>query len=306
MEVCNRKPLDLMLFNWNGLGTEFCQYDCVNTDILGFVKYQLKSIVPILVAFTFQQVKDATHVLYNFMVSQGYTLVYYDSVSNCDLYLFTLCVGVVQVKKSEQLIQPVTGIQLQVILPNKNVLTLANILHETKITKELYRSLIKELNNKSDYLIIGGSFAVVPKRCNLEEHVDSEWDGFILQESTVCNTSDDKFKELNVSMGVFEGVDNIGPEFAPTCYLKPNRKSDNVLFKPSFIKTMEYTSVQVPKPAKDSDFIDGKKGWCDRIFYSSKGTIPLVCDLYERYDNSDISIANSSHALVYGLYTFTE
>lgn len=87
---------------------------------------------------------------------------------------------------------------------------------------------------------------------------------------------------------LWEGVNNNGPQFEPTCKMKKPRDPDAV----------NMLSYSLGKERQRPP------AYCDRIMYSSKiDALPkLVCNEYGRIDYGITT--RSDHASVYGLYTF--
>lgn len=150
---------------------------------------------------------------------------------------------------------------------------------------------------KADYIFISGDFNFRLQNGmtdSTNELVTSifKFNNEYLQE--LYNNADELKVLLSYSdvySQLLEGVDNMGPQFYPTCKLKHYRK-DIQIEKQGVYKLGKYNQ-RIPS-------------WCDRILYCFPESRPkgfnknIKCVEYNRFDNSDMSL--SDHASIYAIF----
>lgn len=112
-----------------------------------------------------------------------------------------------------------------------------------------------------------------------------------------------------------EGVNNMGPQFLPTCKMLKGRDHRECQFKQS--KKNDEKEIEVVKKGKkilmteDDCYKFGTlnhriPSWCDRILYRTiHSAIKVDCKEYNRYDGGGW-MSKSDHAAVYGVYQLSE
>jgi hypothetical protein len=129
------------------------------------------------------------------------------------------------------------------------------------------------------------------------------------QPETAIFAPDICIKDNLVPEFMSEGINNRGPEFAPTCYLSKTRVKNlenHALLKP-YNPNASFTAPLIQHQVESVDFQPNKINWCDRIFYGRfQRAYPLeyMCTEYNRIDDPDTVLKLSEHSIVYGLYTF--
>ncbi len=119
-----------------------------------------------------------------------------------------------------------------------------------------------------------------------------------------------KYDEMHQQMkmgtiyGMFEGVRNKGPMFAPTCKMSKNRdvKKCKLGHTEEFNDVDEYIDTEeFYKSGKHNQRVPS---WCDRIIYAnynSESPFNLTCTYYDKFDTGNV-MAKSDHAAVIGVF----
>lgn len=154
--------------------------------------------------------------------------------------------------------------------------------NQNSFFNKVYRNLVA---NKDAYV----SHAIVMGDFNYRMDPFVEWSatktGYAILESKNQFLSD--YDELwqQMSKGniyiMNEGIDNLGPQFFPTCKMNKHRDTNQV-------------SINSYNVGKDDSRVPS---YCDRIIYSPSG---IECTIYDAIDEETTSM--SDHAAVYGIF----
>ncbi len=288
--------LSLLAFTWNAHHINFCgnilNSNCSLPDFWNVILERIRIDNPVLIALAFQ---EGPHIdMDENMREIGYFLIGSDIAGGCSLFIYSRIPFGFEVIDIIHSLKSGSGVTLILKLPNNQKWGITNIcLQKVSSLETMLRDVV--YTPPMDYSTILGSFPVKPSSCPLDE---------LLIEPNLCARLKDPFTSNLPDLLLEEGPNNLGPTFAPSCYLSTNRQ-------PNKEHLLRLIGSGDPLPAihqpSINDFNGKKAAWCDRIFYSTfrqNSSVRLTCLEYGRIDDPETSLHLSDHAIVYGYFTF--